>query len=255
MRQALLSIHDLMPETRTAVSSMLAQLFAAVPLLQPEHITLLVVPGRNWRPPDIEWLHRLAADGHPLAGHGWCHRATATGRSACHHLHSLLLSGDAAEHLSRPAHQVFADVLRCHAWFVRHDLPVGPLYVPPAWAAGAMAAIDWSATPFALLETLSGVCETRHSVRHWLPLSGYEADSRLRVHALRVSNYFNRRLAVLSGRALRIGLHPYDLQYGLAQQLLVDVQRVGEFIGYPEYIAGRSRQQEPALPPASIRGR
>lgn len=244
--RALLSIHDLMPETRAAVSSMLAHLFAALPALQPRHITLLVVPGRAWCSADIDWLQGLAEAGHPLAGHGWQHQAVATAqRSLSHHLHSALLSRDAAEHLSRPAHQVLADVLRCHAWFVDHDLPVSPLYVPPAWAAGAVSAGHWAASPFALLETLSGIHDTRRGEQHWLPLLGYQADNRTRVNLLRSSNRFNKWLATWSGRPLRIGLHPDDLDYGLAGQLLADLHQVTEFVDYRQYVADHARKPLP----------
>jgi uncharacterized protein len=229
--RAILSIHDLMPESRPAISAMLTQLFVSVPALRPKHITLLVVPGKQWSADDLAWLQRLAAAGHPLAGHGWSHRAVLN-RSLLHRLHSLLLSRDAAEHLSRPPHELTALVLRCHAWFVEHDLPVGPLYVPPAWAVGRLGAADQQVLPFALMETLSGVTRLRDQHHQRLPLTGYEADSAIRAMFLSASNQFNVALASRTGGMLRIGLHPFDLQYRLAEQLIADLRRVTQFCDY-----------------------
>ncbi len=230
--RALLSIHDVMPSSRAAVSAMLAQLFFSVPLLRPQDITLLVVPGQNWSEDDLVWLRRMAANGHPLAGHGWCHRA-ATRRSLFHHLHSAVLSRDAAEHLSRPEHELVALVLRCHAWFAQHRLPVGPLYVPPAWAAGSISRQALKSLPFTLMETLCAVEDICSGKQQVLPLAGYEADNNWRARLLAISNRLNWQWAKRSGRVVRVGLHPFDLQYRLADQIVSDLNRVTQFWNYP----------------------
>ena len=229
--RALLSIHDVMPATLPAVSALLPQLHALVPALRPSDITLLVVPGADWKPAQLAWLRQRVQAGHPLAGHGWQHRASSS-RSLWHHVHGLLLSRDAAEHLSRPEHEVMALVLRCHAWFARHDLPVGPLYVPPAWAAGCLSGQARVALPFALMETLSGVALLKTGQRRWLPLVGYEADTRWRAACLASSNALQWRWARAGGQPLRIGLHPFDLHWHLAGQLLQHLRQVSEFVDY-----------------------
>ncbi|MFN3712577.1 MAG: polysaccharide deacetylase family protein [Alcanivoracaceae bacterium] len=233
--RALLSIHDVMPSSRGAIAELLAQLYVSVPALRPQDITLLVVPGAQWREDDLLWLHRLVQAGHPLAGHGWCHRAPER-RTLSHHLHSLLLSRDAAEHLSRPESELVALMLRCHAWFEQHELPLGPLYVPPAWAVGKLRANTLAAMPFRLLENLSGVMSLRHGSSIRLPLAGYEADTAWRAAFLSVSNAIHFRAAILLDRPIRIGLHPFDLRYRLGNQLLDDLRRVTQFCGYASAI-------------------
>ena len=61
---ALVSIHDVMPETRTRVTAMLARL-----KLPAQAVTLLVVPGKDWQADDLDWLRGLQEAGHPaMAG-------------------------------------------------------------------------------------------------------------------------------------------------------------------------------------------
>ena len=243
--RALLSIHDVMPSSRAAVSTMLAQLFVSVPLLRPADITLLVVPGQSWSDDDLGWLRRMAANGHPLAGHGWCHQAV-TRRSLFHHLHSAVLSRDAAEHLSKPEHELIALILRCHAWFEQHRLPVGPLYVPPAWAVGSISSQALMSLPFTLMETLSTVEDIRCGKRHVLPLTGYEADNHWRARLLAISNRLNRQWAKHGGKVVRIGLHPFDLQYQLAEHIIRDLNRVTQFCDYPSLFSASADAE--ALP-------
>jgi len=238
--KALLSIHDVMPETRAQVSAMLSSLFATVPALRPEHITLLVVPGRQWQSEDIQWLQQLADRGHPLSGHGWDHCARRQSRSLFHYLHAMLLSRDAAEHLSRTPEELQVLVMRCHAWFRQHGLPISALYVPPAWAAGCMSRQQLEALPFSLMETLTGVVDLKTGQRYWLPLLGYEADNGFRALCLKLSNGVSRwwaaRMSAFGrpSRIMRIALHPFDFQYRLADQILADLKSVSDFRCYNE---------------------
>ncbi|PKM22556.1 MAG: DUF2334 domain-containing protein [Gammaproteobacteria bacterium HGW-Gammaproteobacteria-14] len=240
--RALLSIHDVMPETRAQVSTMLSSLFAMMPALRPEHITLLVVPGRQWQNEDIQWLQQLADRGHPLAGHGWDHCARRQSRSPFHYMHALLLSRDAAEHLSRTPEELQVLVMRCHAWFRKHGLPVSALYVPPAWAAGCISRQQLSALPFSQMETLSGVINLKTGRRNWLPLLGYEADNGFRALCLKITNGLSRWWAARWSAfghvspIMRIALHPFDFQYRLAGQILVDLKAVSYFHCYSELL-------------------
>ena len=230
MLSALVSIHDVMPETRAQVSDMLYQLSRLERLPQAK-ITLLVVPGKHWTPSDINWLQALARDGYPLAGHGWNHQAPLP-RTLHHLLHSLVLSRNAAEHLSRSEQALKDRVYACFHWFHQHDLPTPDLYVPPAWANGQLDWLRWADRPFRLLETLGGVTELTCGHYHKLPLTGYEADTLLRALFLSGFNQLNLSQAQRQGQALRIGLHPYDLRYPLAAQALRHIAGVSRFLDY-----------------------
>lgn len=233
MLRALVSIHDLMPETRPAVSAMLDALQRGMPRLPPTAITLLVVPGKQWSESDLQWLRQLVQTGHPLAGHGWSHRSPLP-RSAYHWAHSVILSRRVAEHLSRTPQSLIERIARCHQWFDAHHLPSPTLYVPPAWATGNLNLEQWRSLPFRQLETLRGVHCLDQDNPHILPLSGYEADSPLRTLFLRHFNRYNLQRAQHSGQPLRIALHPFDLQYALAQNALQDLAAVDEFLNYSQ---------------------
>ncbi len=219
-----------MPETRHLVSDMLHQL-SRLERLPRNKITLLVVPGKEWRSGDIRWLQALAQSGYPLAGHGWSHQSP-TPRSLYHRLHSLLLSRRAAEHLSQNEGELKARVSLCHHWFNRHDLPSPDLYVPPAWANGKLDWMNWDQRPFRLLETLHGVADLQTGSRNPLPLTGYEADTPLRALFLSGFNHLSIQCAQRQQRPLRIGLHPYDLNYPLAAQALRHIAAVKNFRSY-----------------------
>lgn len=231
--RAIVSIHDVMPETRPQVTRMLQTLSSSTPHLTAADITLLIVPGRQWMKTDLDWLHQLVAKGHPLAGHGWLHQAPLK-RTFYHVLHSLLLSRNAAEHLSQKPQDLKQLVNNCFYWFYQRGLPRPQLYVPPAWAAGKLELREWKQLPFSQLETLSGVTHlyTGHHVP--LPLTGYEADNRIRATVLRFFNFLNKQRARRSGKPLRIGLHPFDLDYFLARHALSDLNRVDQFCRYSD---------------------
>jgi hypothetical protein len=224
--RALISVHDLMPETMPAVRRTLSRL--ASHRLAP--VTLLVVPGRDWTRAGIAELRQLQRDGYRLAGHGWRHHAERFG-GLSHRLHGLLLSRRVAEHLALDAAGIIALIRRCHAWFGDHGLDAPSLYVPPAWAMGRIARAQLRAhCPFSIYERFDGVIlarpeDARAARVQPLPLLGYEADSALRAPILRAWNHWNRHRAARSGQALRIGLHPYDLELRLAGALERDLAR------------------------------
>lgn len=229
--QALVSIHDVMPQTRPQVTDMLGQL-----ALPPQAVTLLVVPGKAWSEEDLAWLRELQNAGHPLAGHGWSHRCQPP-VTLYHKLHSALLSRQVAEHLSLSGEAIVGLVQDCHEWFAHHDLTASSLYVPPAWALGSLSRSQVARLPFACVETLSGVLDTGTGTHTRLPLVGFEADTRFRALFLGWFNALNVSRARRQRVPLRIGLHPFDLSFHLAPQifnLLKQVETLACYDGYFE---------------------
>lgn len=225
--RGLVSIHDVMPETRSRVSEILEQLSA----LPPGAVTLLVVPGKDWHADDLDWLRDLSERGYPLAGHGWRHRCDPP-RGVRHRLHSALISRDAAEHLSLDEAGIVSLIRDCHRWFVEHGLTPGPLYVPPAWALGAVEKTRLSALPFRYYETLGGLYDAREKHFQPMPLLGFEADTPVRALGLNLFNRVNFLTALATGRPLRVAIHPQDLQLRLGEQVLPWVRRLERPLAY-----------------------
>jgi len=224
--RALVSIHDVMPATLGRVLGILAFLDeAGVP-----PPTLLVVPGKEWTPEGLRVLRGLTEKGHPLAGHGWCHKSIPSSRSLYHRLHGLLISRNEAEHLSRPPEELADLVRRCFDWFPSVGLPAPELYVPPTWALGALRRSDLKSLPFRWYEILRGFIEGGTGRVRWLPLAGFEADTNFRKVSVRLWNGFNIGLAKRVRGPLRISIHPDDLDLFLRADLKKVVQRPWRFI-------------------------
>ena len=210
----IVSIHDVMPETMSPVAAILERLDrrgAPKPIL-------LVVPGRAWKTTELAQLRAWADSGIPLAGHGW-HHQTSPAVTLYHRLHSALLSRNVAEHLALDTSGVLALLDRNYTWFDEQFLPGPELYVPPAWAMGAVSRAELARLPFRFYETLTGIYDAHDDSFHRIPLVGYEADTPLRTAALKVFNVANYALARAWSRPLRIAIHPYDFDYRLREDL------------------------------------
>ncbi|NBD37479.1 MAG: DUF2334 domain-containing protein [Verrucomicrobia bacterium] len=219
---ALLSLHDVMPETLDRVEEILR-------LLRKNRLspcTLLVVPGKDWSPTDLARLEAWAKEGWLLAAHGWKHKADRI-QGGYHRFHSMVLSRDVAEHLERDSKGILALMARSGQWFVENGFSRPRLYVPPAWALGFLRGPDRSAVPFPMVETLTGVIRFngRQRRQRRLPLCGYEADTRARARFLHCFNASQRLLARSSGRPLRISIHPDDLSLHMGERLRSDLHR------------------------------
>lgn len=227
---AIVSIHDVMPETLGRVHRILS-------LLKQRGVpppTLLVVPGKEWTPDLLRDLRRLAHEGHVLAGHGWNHKAIPRPRTPYHHLHSGLVSRNEAEHLSRPPEELAALIRRCHEWFPSVGLPAPELYVPPAWAMGSLPLSDLTSLPFRWYEVLRGFVDGKTGRVRWLPLAGFEADTTFRELSLRIWNGLNEFSARRIWGPLRISIHPGDLDLLLAGSLEKMVRAPWDFVREPE---------------------
>lgn len=224
--QALVSIHDVMPETLVRVRGIMDRCSA----LNPGPVTLLVVPGRQWDPDGIAQLHQWQEQGHRLAGHGWLHRIDSFGGLG-HRLHGLVISRRAAEHLALDAAGISRLIQRCHDWFPAHRLASPRLYVPPAWALGPIPPAALSALPFSHYELLTGVRSASTGRLSRLPMVGYEADTAERAPLIRLWNRLNRRWAESRGW-IRIGIHPDDPGLRLAGDLEQDLVRYPQWCDY-----------------------
>ncbi|EIC23111.1 polysaccharide deacetylase family protein [Thiorhodovibrio frisius] len=217
---SLVSVHDVMPETLTVIERTLETLSS----LNVGPVTLLVVPGRDWSAADLTRLHALAQQGHELAAHGWRHQAERIG-GLYHRLHALFLSRTVAEHLALDADGIMALLKRSQDWFIQQGFPPPALYVPPAWAMGAITRARLSAEgPFARYEVFGGIYEAATQEWRPTPMLGYEADTPARVLPLKLWNALNRRRA-RAAEVIRIGIHPHDLDYALAGDLKADLKR------------------------------
>lgn len=212
--QALVSIHDLMPETFGRVKKMLAE----IPRNARRHLVVLVVPGRDWKPGQIDQLREWQDNGLLLAAHGWDHQVKRI-EGWYHHLHSRFVSRNVAEHLSLSQQEISILLQRSFDWFRRHNLAAPDLYVPPAWAMGRVNKHILRDSPFRYFETTWGLYDCDNDQFKWLPLLGFEADTAFRKWSLRGWNLANRLAA--QRRPVRIALHPFDLEY----YLQADVRR------------------------------
>lgn len=259
-RPAILSVHDVTPEVLPAVREMV-ELVAETGLAAPD---LLVVPGSGWEERTLDALRELVAAGCSVAGHGWSHRAPPP-ETPYHRLHAAVLSRDQAEHLSRSREELRVLVRRCHDWFEASGLPSPTLYVPPAWALGALETDDLRELPFTWYERLDGFVHAPSGRVVRLPLIGFEADTTGRKLGLRAFNAINDALAAMTGRPARIALHPRDLSLLLASDARALLRREWRAVTLPDLLPGRGtpagdRDARPATgsperPTAEVAGR
>ncbi|PDH29988.1 MAG: DUF2334 domain-containing protein [Puniceicoccaceae bacterium MED-G30] len=224
--KALVSIHDVMPETMTRVEALLSWLQdRKVP-----PVALLVVPGKPWTEATIQRLADFSAQGHELVAHGWTHQTTP--RKLYHRLHSQLISRNVAEHLALNASGVFDLMQRSAQWFPRNGLPQPVTYIPPSWALGSIGREALSRLPYRIVENTRGVIHTQRAECTGLPLIGFEADNARRKSFLRIWNHWQVCRATRSGKPLRISIHPDDLQLRLADQMDTIIGLPTEFLSY-----------------------
>lgn len=211
---AVISIHDVMPRTLPQVQ----EVFDLLDSRQLHSVMLLVVPGADWNDDDLQQLQSLRQRGCSLAGHGWVHHVEHI-KGLAHTLHSKLISRNVAEHLALDGHGIIALMQRCHQWFVERKLPVSELYVPPAWAMGAINRRKLNQVPFSQFEYFNGVYDSHRNLYRRLPMVGFEADTGWRAFFVKRWNALNLHRARRHQLPLRIAIHPHDLKLKLADEL------------------------------------
>ena len=229
--KALVSIHDVMPETFNKVLQIIKWLKEkGVP-----PCALLVVPGKNWNEDMISQLRALTREGYPLVAHGWFHKTKP--KRLFHKLHSLILSRDVAEHLDLDSSGIIELMNRAHNWFPENNLRSPKLYVPPAWALGFLNQSALSETPYEMVEITRGVLNLKGEQSPkliTLPVTGYEADNATRTLFLRIWNQLQEKHARFHKTPLRISIHPNDLNLNIADQLEAQIDRADSFIQYQD---------------------
>ncbi len=225
-KTAVVSIHDVMPETLGRVT----EIIRVLERLTVFPVTLLIVPGREWSKSDINNLKSFQAAGYELAGHGLQHR-TLKKTSNWHRLHGLLISRNDAEHLSLSTQAIAGCIHDCYRWFNAVGLAAPLLYVPPAWAMGRMPKKALNTLPFRLYETQWGVYDSNAGISVRMPVAGYMADTRLRAKALKITNLINRWLFFTP---LRIAIHPKDLSLPMARDLKLHLAQTHSFLSYSD---------------------
>ena len=229
MNQALVSIHDVMPETLRETDELLALCRES----DVENVALLVVPGKRWSLGEVQRLRRYADSGVELIAHGWIHQCDSI-RTIHHKLHSFFLSRNVAEHLSRTRSEVLALMTRAATWFHDNLGFVPQTYIPPAWAMGGVRPADCQRLPFECVESLSGLHFPRSGRFLMTPLLGFEADTAVRKWAISGFNALNRLRASTTTHPIRIAVHPFDHRLKLAASLKATLSDHFQTIRYSE---------------------
>ncbi|MBS3779284.1 MAG: polysaccharide deacetylase family protein, partial [Desulfovermiculus sp.] len=224
LKSAVVSIHDVMPRTLPQVEKVILFLHAH----EVRAFTLLIVPGKDWTDSQITLLQKWQDNGAELAGHGWEHRVSDR-EGAWHSVHARVISRNEAEHLSRTRQEIENTICRCYEWFEQVGLDKPFLYVPPAWAMGGLPRKDLFRLPFDFYETLTGVFDVRNNSHRYMPLTGYMADTAIRILCLKVLNAVNLAWPV---GPYRIAIHPDDLHLPLRPYLSRHLARFDHFMTY-----------------------
>ncbi len=232
---ALISIHDVCPETLSRVEKIIALL----PEPCKAQLLLLVIPGKAWSTADLQKLHQFQDQGFELAGHGWTHKCKKI-QGIYHKLHAALISRDCAEHLALSNRQIKTLLIKNHAWFEENGLKAPEYYVPPAWAMGKISRRELNDMPFRFFESQSGIYDSQGSRFIKLPVVGFEADNTFRKICLLAWNSINCKLASKTQPA-RIGIHPYDCELLLASSMTAILEKVVEPQPYKALFAQTSR--------------
>ncbi|MEM8489322.1 MAG: polysaccharide deacetylase family protein [Pseudomonadota bacterium] len=231
--QALLSIHDVMPDTLDDVQELL-DLCAGAGVSAP---SLLIVPGLSWTRAELQRIQEWERAGSELIAHGWTHFTKP--KRLYHRLHSALISRDVAEHLDLDQMAVLELMQRSFHWFKDNDLQSPETYIPPAWALGIKAELLMQ-LPFRYVETLGGVYHVTDQVQRIpLPLIGFEADTRFRALCLRAWNAREQSKAGSGRMPLRISVHPRDHRLRLQEDLRRALHDSWRFLKYRELARAR----------------
>ena len=97
------SIHDAAPDNLNEIENIIHSLQNLYGI---NKICILVIPGLDWNHHQINKLKSWQIKGIEIAAHGWVHK-TENIKTLYHKIHSLILSANCAEHLSKKRQDVF----------------------------------------------------------------------------------------------------------------------------------------------------
>jgi predicted deacetylase len=214
--RALISIHDVMPETMDQVG----EIITTLQNVGIDRYSLLVVPGRSWEINQIDRLKIWFHDGAEPVAHGWKHETRP--RRLYHRIHSTLVSRNVAEHLDLDPNGILELMKKSKEWFCAKGLPEPDAYVPPAWALGPLSRKEIANLPYRCIEVTRGIIfpapPSDYRLRS-LPLCGFEADTGLRRAFLDIWNRHQISRAARKDLPLRISIHPNDFDLKCGKQL------------------------------------
>ena len=200
-----ISIHDVSPHNLDDISNIIQILKNKYRI---NKICLLVIPGLNWNKQQVQKLKNWQNDGIEIAAHGWNHRAE-TNKTFFHKIHSLLMSADCAEHLSKNRKDIYEMMKKSYNWFIRNGFKKPSLYVPPAWAFGKITKQELNQFKFTHFECTTGMV---HNQKYFfLPLLGFKEKTYLRAKIRQFFNSLNYFIAHFTG-LIRIAIHPDDFK-------------------------------------------
>ena len=206
------SIHDVSPQSLNYIPKIIETLRYQFKI---NKICILVIPGLNWNNTQIETLKSWQNRGIQIAAHGWRHKAKDK-KSLYHKIHSMIISANCAEHLSKDKQEIIQIIKDSFNWFVDNGLKKPLLYVPPAWALGKITKEDLNQLSFTHYECTTGMVYGEKYC--FLPLLGFEETTFCGSIIRQFFNGLNFILAKFTG-IIRIAIHPNDFNLYLKKDL------------------------------------
>ena len=207
-----ISIHDASPQN---LSNIEKNIFTLKNKFQISKICLLVIPGLDWNQKQINKLKLWQKNGIQIAAHGWKHTAQSK-KTLYHKIHSVIISNNCAEHLSKNKQEILTIINDSYNWFISNGFQKPILYVPPAWALGKIKKDDVNRTKFTHFECTTGILHKQKY--YFLPLLGFEEKTYLGSKIRQFFNYLNFFFAYFIG-VIRIAIHPNDFNLQLKDDI------------------------------------
>ena len=206
------SIHDVSPKNLDKIENII---FILNNKFNINKFCILVIPGLKWNKYQIKKLKKWQNDGIEIAAHGWKH-SSKLDKSLYHKIHSLMISKNCAEHLSKNKNDIINLIQKSYNWFISNGFKKPKLYVPPAWALGNINKNDINKLNFLYYECTTGLIHNKKY--YFLPLIGFEEKFLIRGIVRKIFNSLNYFMASFTG-VIRIAIHPNDFHLYLKNDI------------------------------------